>query len=149
MDLLFEDFVLAPHRRELNRNGAIVALEPQVFDLLVHLVRHRGRVVSKDELIDSVWAGRIVSDSTIESRVSLLRKSLGDDGQHQRLVAVLNLQRNAARGRLGPHAVEAGGDACILAHLGEAKVENLHLHGVAVIGVAFIVGASWGAGAVL
>ncbi len=86
MDILFEDFVLAPHRRELNRNGAIVALEPQVFDLLVHLVRHRGRVVSKDELIDSVWAGRIVSDSTIESRVSLLRKSLGDDGQHQRLV---------------------------------------------------------------
>ncbi|MEK9803723.1 MAG: winged helix-turn-helix domain-containing protein [Curvibacter sp.] len=86
MDILFEDFVLAPHRRELNRNGAVVALEPQVFDLLVYLVHQRGRVVSKDELIKAVWGGRIVSDSTIESRVSLLRKALCDDGQRQRLV---------------------------------------------------------------
>lgn len=86
MDILFEDFVLAPHRRELNHHGAVVALEPQVFDLLVHLVRHRDRVVGKDELIEAVWAGRIVSDSTIESRVCLLRKALGDDGGQQRLV---------------------------------------------------------------
>ncbi len=86
MDILFEDFVLAPHRRELNHHGAVVALEPQVFDLLVHLVRHRDRVVGKDELVGAVWAGRVVSDSTIESRISLLRKALGDDGQHQRLV---------------------------------------------------------------
>lgn len=86
MDILFEDFVLAPHRRELNRNGAVVALEPQVFDLLVYLVWQRGRVVSKDELLKAVWGGRIVSDSTIESRVSLLRKALCDDGHRQRLI---------------------------------------------------------------
>lgn len=86
MDILFEDFVLDPHRRELNRNGAVVALEPQVFDLLVYLVRQRGQVVSKDDLLREVWRGRIVSDSTIESRVSLLRKALSDDGHRQRLI---------------------------------------------------------------
>lgn len=86
MDILFEDFALDPQRRELNKNGAVVALEPQVFDLLVYLVRQRGRVVSKDELLKAVWGGRIVSDSTIESRVSLLRKALGDDGHAQRLI---------------------------------------------------------------
>jgi DNA-binding winged helix-turn-helix (wHTH) protein len=57
-------------RRELHRNGANIPVEAQVFDVLVHLVRHRDRVVSKDELIRVVWEGRFVSDDTLTSRVS-------------------------------------------------------------------------------
>ena len=58
----FENQALDSERRELRRAGRLVALEPQVFDLLLYLVRNRERVVSKDELIEAVWGGRIVSD---------------------------------------------------------------------------------------
>ena len=57
-------------RRELHRDGALTHVEPQVFDVLVHLVRHRDRVVSKEELLRNVWSGRFVSDDTLTSRVS-------------------------------------------------------------------------------
>src|SRR6476659_3596372 len=60
-----------------------VALEPQVFDLLVYLIENRDRVVSKDDLIASVWAGRIVSESTLTSRIAAVRKAIGDDGEQQ------------------------------------------------------------------
>ena len=59
---LFEDFVLDNERRELRAGGTIVPIEPQVFDLLVYLIENRDRVVSKDDLIASVWDGRIVSE---------------------------------------------------------------------------------------
>src|SRR5262249_40208116 len=62
MRLLFDDCVLDPERRELSRGGAPVHLEPQVFDLLLHLIRNRDHVVSKDELLAAVWRGRIVSE---------------------------------------------------------------------------------------
>ena len=55
-------------------------VEPQVFDVLVHLIRHRDRVVSKDELIRAVWDGRSVSDDTLTSRVSAARRAIGDTG---------------------------------------------------------------------
>ena len=63
-------------RRELRKGGAAVHVEPQVFDLLVHLVRHPGRVVPKDELIQAVWNGRIISDSTLTSRISAARRAI-------------------------------------------------------------------------
>jgi pimeloyl-ACP methyl ester carboxylesterase len=63
-------------RRELRKGGAAVHIEPQVFDLLVHLVRHPGRVVPKDELIQAVWNGRIISDSTLTSRISAARRAI-------------------------------------------------------------------------
>ena len=74
------------HRRELHRNGIVTHVEPQVFDVLVHLMRHRDRVVSKDELIRAVWDGRIVSDDTLTSRVSAARRAIGDSGAEQRLI---------------------------------------------------------------
>lgn len=86
MDVLFEDFVLDMSRRELTLGGSEVALEPQVFDLLAYLIGERERVVDKDELVQQVWKGRTVSDSTIESRLSVLRKALHDDGRSQRLI---------------------------------------------------------------
>ena len=65
MRYLFEDFALDTERRELRRGATLVALEPQVFDLLAHLVQHRQRVSSKDDLISAIWHGRIVSDSAL------------------------------------------------------------------------------------
>jgi TolB-like protein len=64
----------------------LIAVEPQVFDLLTYLVENRERVVTKDELIASVWGGRIVSDSTLTSRINAARKALGDSGEDQMLI---------------------------------------------------------------
>jgi pimeloyl-ACP methyl ester carboxylesterase/DNA-binding winged helix-turn-helix (wHTH) protein len=87
---LFEDFALDCERRELRAGGATVPVEPQVFDILVHLVENRDRVVSKDDLIASVWNGRIVSDSTLDSRINAVRKAVGDSGGQQRLVRTMS-----------------------------------------------------------
>jgi adenylate cyclase len=86
MRFLFEDFELDVARRELRRSGRAVAVEPQVLDLLMYLIEHRERVVGKDELHDSIWKGRIVSESTLSSRVNAVRRALADSGQAQRLV---------------------------------------------------------------
>ena len=65
-------------------------MEPQVFDLLVYLVKNRDRVVSKDDLIDGVWGGRIVSESTLTSRITAVRKAIGDTGKEQRLIRTMS-----------------------------------------------------------
>ena len=64
-------------------------MESQVFDLLVHLVENRDRVVSKEDLIASVWGGRIVSDSTLTSRINAARKAVGDSGAEQKLIRTI------------------------------------------------------------
>src|SRR5436309_796617 len=86
MQFRFADHVLDVERRELRRRGEPIALEPQVFDLLVHLIRYRDRVVTKDDLLASVWGGRIVSESTLTSRINAARKAVGDSGEAQRLI---------------------------------------------------------------
>lgn len=86
MPFLFEDFSLDVSRRELRRGAETIAVEPQVFDLLVHLIENRDRVVSRDDLIASVWGGRIVSDSTLTSRINAARVAVGDSGGAQRLI---------------------------------------------------------------
>ena len=73
-------------RRELRRGQELITVEPQVFDLLVYLVQNRDRVVSKDDLINGVWGGRIVSESTLTSRITAVRKAIGDSGVEQRLI---------------------------------------------------------------
>jgi TolB-like protein/Flp pilus assembly protein TadD len=85
----FEDHTLDLDRRELTRGSDAVAVGPQVFDLLVHLVRNRERVVTKDNLIDAVWGGRIVSESTLTSHINAVRKAIGDTGGDQRLVRTI------------------------------------------------------------
>ena len=82
----FGDCEIDVERREFRRAGATVHVEPQVFDLLVHLVQNRDRVVTKDDLIAAVWQGRIVSDSTLTSRINSARKAVGDTGDQQSLV---------------------------------------------------------------
>jgi TolB-like protein len=86
VQFLFADHVLDTDRRELRRGGEGLAVEPQVFDLLVYLVGNRDRVVSKDDLIGAVWGGRVVSDSTLTSRINAARKATGDSGEQQKLI---------------------------------------------------------------
>jgi TolB-like protein len=82
----FEDYVLDPERRELTRGSGAIAVGPQVFDLLLYLVQNGKHVVSKDELLDVVWGGRIVSESTLTSHINAARKAIGDSGHEQRLI---------------------------------------------------------------
>jgi TolB-like protein/cytochrome c-type biogenesis protein CcmH/NrfG len=82
----FSDFVLDTDRRELDQAGRDVPVEPQVFDVLVYLIEHRDHVVSKDELIDKIWGGRIVTDSTLTSRINAARKAVGDNGLEQSVI---------------------------------------------------------------
>jgi TolB-like protein len=86
---LFEDYALDTDRRELLRQGELVSLEPQVFDLLVHLVQNRDRVLTKDDLFSAVWNGRFVSESALTTRMNAVRHALGDTGQEQRLIRTL------------------------------------------------------------
>ena len=86
MVLAFGDCRLDIARRELRRGGEIVSLEPKAFDLLAFLVQHRDRVVSKDDLLQEVWGGRIVSESALTTRINAVRRALGDNGTAQLLV---------------------------------------------------------------
>src|ERR1700722_8062178 len=89
MTLSFGDYEIDVERRELRRAKTPVHVEPQVFDLLVYLVENRDRVVSKDDLLASIWGGRIVSDSTLTSRINAARKAVGDSGDAQKLIRTI------------------------------------------------------------
>ena len=86
---LFEDLVLDPDRRELRRGDAVIAVQPQVFDLLEYLIANRDHVVSKDDMLEAVWGGRIVSESALTTRINATRTAIGDDGDQQRLIRTL------------------------------------------------------------
>jgi TolB-like protein/Flp pilus assembly protein TadD len=86
VQFLFEDYTLDIDRQELRRGSQQIAVEPQVFDLLVYLVQNRERVVTKDDLLDAVWKGRFVSESNLTTRINAARKAIGDSGEQQRLI---------------------------------------------------------------
>ena len=65
---------------ELRRDGRVVSVEPQVFDVLVYLIEHRDRVVAKEELLDAVWKTRFVTESTLTTRIKEVRRAVGRDG---------------------------------------------------------------------
>ena len=88
----FAEFELDTSAYKLRHNGASVAIEPLVFDLLVLLVRKVGSVVTRDELIELIWDGRFVSESTLSTAIKSARKALGDTGNAQRFI-------RTARGR--------------------------------------------------
>ncbi|SHN85554.1 TolB amino-terminal domain-containing protein [Bradyrhizobium erythrophlei] len=73
-------------RRELRHEGELRPVEPQVFDLLEFLIKNRDRMVSRDDLLAAVWNGRIVSESTLASRINAARTAIGDNGEDQRLI---------------------------------------------------------------
>jgi TolB-like protein len=89
VQFIFSNHVLDTSRQELSCGGEGVPIEPQVFNLLQYLVENRDRVVSKDDLFDKIWEGRIVSESTLTSRINAVRKAVGDSGKDQHLVRTI------------------------------------------------------------
>ena len=89
MKFFFSNQVLDTDTRELSRENMPVSLEPQVFDLVVHLMENRDRVVSKEELIEKIWRGRHVAESTLTSRINAARKAVGDSGSEQALIRTI------------------------------------------------------------
>ncbi|MEQ5814120.1 winged helix-turn-helix domain-containing protein [Marinobacter sp. NFXS11] len=86
----FSDFQLDTHQLQLRRAGTAQPLEPLVFDLLTYLLTHRDRIVSRAELLDQLWSGKVVSDSAVSSAIKAVRKALGDDGKTQGFIATFN-----------------------------------------------------------
>ncbi len=82
----FADCELDMGSQRLRRKGREIATEPQVFDLLLLLVRNPSRLVTRDEIVDAVWGGRIVSESAISARIAAARKAVGDDGKRQEVI---------------------------------------------------------------
>jgi TolB-like protein len=89
VQFVFGECVLDTGRRELSRGSVLVAVGPQVFDLLICLIENRDRVVSKDELFNVIWRGRTVSESTLTSHVNFARRAIGDNGEEQRLIRTI------------------------------------------------------------
>ena len=90
MDVAFGECELSTDRMELRRGGELVAVEPQVFEVLAHLVAHRDRVVPKVELLDDIWGDRFVSDSALTSRIKTARRLIGDTGRDQRIIKTVH-----------------------------------------------------------
>lgn len=84
--MLFDRFEMDLERFELRRDGDVLNVEPQVFDLLAFLVQEPGRLVTRDELVVAVWHGRIVSEATIDARIAAARRAIDDDGKTQRFI---------------------------------------------------------------
>jgi TolB-like protein/Flp pilus assembly protein TadD len=85
----FENYAVDTDRRELRHGSELVSVEPQVFDLLSYLIRNRERVVSRDDLVEAVWGGRIVSESALTTRINAVRGAIGDSGRDQRLIKTI------------------------------------------------------------
>ncbi len=107
MNYRFGAYAVDSEKFELTRSGELIAVQPQVFALLVFLIENRDRVVSKDEIIDNVWAGRIVGDGTLNARINALRRALGDDGNSQKMIKTLPRQGFRFVNELEPIAQEA------------------------------------------
>lgn len=90
MTVIFESFTLDQDRRELWCDDALVAMQPQVFDLLVYVIENHDRVVTRGDLIENIWKGRIVSESTLATRINAARNALGDNGTDQRLIRTIH-----------------------------------------------------------
>ena len=90
MRYLFDDFSLDADRFELSRGDTPIRVEPQVIELLLLLVENAGRMISKDEIIEVVWRGRVVSEAAVSSRIKSARQALGDDGQAQKYIRTVH-----------------------------------------------------------
>lgn len=90
MRYAFEDCILDTTSQTLTRAGSHVAVEPQVFDLLRLLAENAGQLVTRDQIVDTVWNGRIVSESAISARIAAARKAVGDDGKAQRVIQTVS-----------------------------------------------------------
>jgi pimeloyl-ACP methyl ester carboxylesterase len=124
VQFFFENHILDADRRELRRGPELIALEPQVFDLLLYLIANRDRVVSKDDLIASVWGGRIVSDSTLASRINAARKAVGDNGEQQK--AIRTIARKGVRFVCAVHEQPASADHADALAVPKPPAQEIH-----------------------
>ena len=109
MRYLFEDFAIDVDKRELLRAAAAVSISPQALDLLIYLIRHRERVIRKDDLILAIWGDRIITDAALATRLNSARVAIGDSGNEQRLIKTL--QRKGFRFVGSVEEVASPGDA--------------------------------------
>ncbi|MBE0529979.1 MAG: alpha/beta fold hydrolase [Rhodospirillales bacterium] len=116
--LQIADFTLDLDAAELRRGGDVVAIEPQVFDLIALLASQAGRVISRDEIIQAVWRGRIVSDSAISTRINAARRALGDDGVAQTFIKTVH--RRGFRFMVQPRSVAPPAPGAAEAAVGDA-----------------------------
>ena len=86
----FGDYRLDTERFELRCKGELRPIEPQVFDVLTMLIEHRDRVVTKEEILDTVWADRYVTEAALSSRLASARKAVGDDGRSQEVIRTIH-----------------------------------------------------------
>src|SRR5262252_3893587 len=86
MRYTFDDYTLDPEHYELRQAGRLLRLEPRVFDLLVYLVQHPGRTVTKEELLEQLWPNQFVTDDSLTTAVAQVRRALHDTGQAQRYI---------------------------------------------------------------
>ena len=116
MRLRFGEYELDTVNYELRHNGQPQPLEPQVFDLLSYLAQRQGKVVSRDELFENLWLGKVISESTLSSCIKAARKAIGDDGKSQTCIATLNRRgyRFVAEVATEGEAPSASKDAAIL-----------------------------------
>ena len=130
MTFAFGEHELDPRRQELRLAGTVVHVEPQVFDLLLLLIRNRDRIVSKDEILDEIWKGRIVSEAALSSRINAARKAIGDTGSSQDLIRTFHKRgfrfvgQALERRDIDPLAMPAAGPVAVApedAEVGGAK----------------------------
>lgn len=88
--LTFRDYEIDTRLFTLRRDGQPRQVEPQVFNLLLHLARHRDRIVTREELLDALWAGKVVSESTLSSCIKAARQAIGDNGEEQSCIATIH-----------------------------------------------------------
>ena len=105
---IFSEFCLDPARRLLTRSGEQIDLSPKAFDLLIALIENRGRVLSKDELLDRVWDGQFVEENNLAVQVSALRKAFGETSHDHKFIVTVpgkGYKFVAEIGSGGPEAV--------------------------------------------
>lgn len=125
MIFTFDAFELDIPRRELRRGGVPVPIEPQVFALLHLLVEERDRALSKDEIIDRIWSGRVISDAALSSRIKSVRQALGDDGESQRFLKTLRGHGFRFVGMVGEAEPPHSSTAAIAADLAQVMARPL------------------------
>ena len=116
----FEEYAFDTDLRELYRGADVVSVAPQVFDLLDYLIRNRERVVSKEDLVKTVWNGRVVSDAALTTRLNVARRVIGDSGDDQRLIKTL--PRKGFRFVGAVQEVQRAADTAHSAHFRELRL---------------------------
>jgi len=107
--ICFDDFTLDIDKAELRRGGETISVEPQVYDLIVYLARNSEHVVSRDDIIEHIWDGRIVSDTAISTRINAARHALDDDGKTQKYIKTV--RQRGFRFAVDPQISESGGES--------------------------------------